>query len=107
MQACIGYVIPHMSIEKTLTCITRKHWKKYTKEIMVVVYGAMIYHTWKTRNWKVFRGTNVNIHFVYTQIQQEVRVRIDMLQYSRRAYRCSKLINKLCNKLDCWGPLFS
>lgn len=32
-----------------------KHWKQF-KEIMAAICGAILYHTWRARNWKKFKG---------------------------------------------------
>lgn len=97
MQIWTGYSIPPMIVTDTLNSIQRKHWKQFTKEIMAAVYGAMVYYTWRARNWKVFRGITIQTNYVYTQIQQEIKVRVDMLRSSKRAHRCSLLINRICS----------
>ncbi|KAJ8535652.1 hypothetical protein K7X08_023372 [Anisodus acutangulus] len=33
-----------------------KHWPQFKKEVLAAIWSAMIYHTWRARNWRLFRG---------------------------------------------------
>ncbi|KAH0663151.1 hypothetical protein KY284_028082 [Solanum tuberosum] len=67
----------------------------FQKEVAAAIYGAMIYHTWRARNMKIFRNINVNTSCVIAQIQREIRERIDMLHCSKRAHRCTNLVSRI------------
>nr|XP_009762032.1 PREDICTED: uncharacterized protein LOC104214107 [Nicotiana sylvestris] len=73
IQNCTNMIIPQGTVMQVLEKIKRKHWKFFKKEIAAAIWGALIYHTWKARNEKVFKGLNVNTSFVMTQIQKEFR----------------------------------
>lgn len=38
--------------------------------------GAMVYHTWRAKNWKIYRAVNVQKEQVITQIKKEFIDRI-------------------------------
>lgn len=44
-----------------------------------------------------FQKIHVNTSFVIAQIQREIRERINTLHCSKRAYRCSNLVTRICN----------
>ncbi|KAH0688896.1 hypothetical protein KY289_016254 [Solanum tuberosum] len=47
-------------ITRMLEKIKVKHWVQFKKEIMAAICGAVLYHTWRARNWKKFKGRNVH-----------------------------------------------
>lgn len=57
----------------------------------------MINHTWRARNWKIFRNIHVNTSFAIAQIQREIKERIYILRRSKRAHRCLSLVSRICN----------
>lgn len=73
----------------------QRKWRKMKKEIMVAVWGAMIYHTWKARNWRIFRQIHVNTQFTITQIQEEVRDRLGVLQANKKVENVKDVLLKL------------
>lgn len=58
-------------IDQVLLEINRRHWSRAQKEIVAALWGAMVYHTWRARNWKIYTGVNVQNEQVITQIKQE------------------------------------
>jgi len=75
-----------------------KHWVQFKKEIMAVICGAVLYHTWRARNWKKFKGRNVHTEEVVLQIKKEVIGRLSLLNKSKKAHKCRDFIQHLlCN----------
>ncbi|KAG5592207.1 hypothetical protein H5410_042721 [Solanum commersonii] len=70
----------------------RKHWSKVKKDIVAALWRAMVYLTWRVRNWKIYRGVNVQNEQVITQIKQEFIDRTDRLQESKKLYKCRNFI---------------
>ncbi|KAK4726637.1 hypothetical protein R3W88_031554 [Solanum pinnatisectum] len=89
--------IQKTEVTECLRWIKGRHWKQYKKEIATAIWGARIYHTWRARNWKLFRGTIVNTEITITQIKKEIVERVDYLKDSRKASKCRYLVQKLCN----------
>lgn len=54
-----------MAMEQCLRWINGRHWKQFKKELATAIVGARIYHTWKARNWKLFRETIVHTDCYY------------------------------------------
>lgn len=55
-----------MGVGKSLVWMKRRHWSKLKKEIAEAIWGAMIYHTWRERNSKLFKDENVNREIIVT-----------------------------------------
>ncbi|KAH0769592.1 hypothetical protein KY290_013573 [Solanum tuberosum] len=72
MMQWTGIRLQHGSPKQVLLEIRRKHWKAIQKEIIAAVWGAMIYHTWRARNWKLFKGRTVHTNSVIKQIKEEI-----------------------------------
>lgn len=53
-----------------LRSIKKEKWKQFKKEVVAAILEAVIYRTWKARNWKNFRGTNVNTEVIVVQIKK-------------------------------------
>ncbi|KAG5612967.1 hypothetical protein H5410_024248 [Solanum commersonii] len=45
---------------------------QFKKEIMAAICGAIIYHTWRARNWRRFRDICVHMEEAVTQIKKEI-----------------------------------
>jgi len=48
------------------------------KEVIAALWGAMVYHIWKARNWKQFKGTNIQHADIVRDITREIVARIEM-----------------------------
>lgn len=46
--------------------------------------GAMVYHTWRAKNWKIYRAVNVQKEQVITQIKKEFIDRIGRFRESKK-----------------------
>lgn len=55
-----GIHIQFGEVQRTLERIKRQQWTSLKKEVVVAIRGAVVYHTWKARNWKMFMGVNVH-----------------------------------------------
>ncbi|XP_049406369.1 uncharacterized protein LOC125870045 [Solanum stenotomum] len=78
--------------------IKEKHWKQFKKETIATISGAVLYHTWRARNWKKYKGKNVNTKDAVIQIKKEITERIQFLSNSKKAQRCRGFIQHLlCN----------
>ncbi|KAH0695980.1 hypothetical protein KY289_013462 [Solanum tuberosum] len=42
-------------VKEVMLKIKRKKWKQFQKQVIAASWGAMIYHTWRARNWKIFK----------------------------------------------------
>jgi len=85
-------------ITRMLDKIKVKHWVQFKKEIMAAICGAVLYHTWRARNWKKFKGRNVHTEEVVLQIKKEVIGRLSLLNKSKKAHKCRDFIQHLlCN----------
>ncbi|WMV56909.1 hypothetical protein MTR67_050294 [Solanum verrucosum] len=85
-------------ITRMLDKIKVKHWVQFKKEIMAAICGAALYHTWRARNWKKFKGRNVHTEEVVLQIKKEVIGRLSLLNKSKQAHKCRDFIQHLlCN----------
>ncbi|WMV37191.1 hypothetical protein MTR67_030576 [Solanum verrucosum] len=51
-----GISFRRQTVKQTLQWLKRRNWKKFHKEVATAIFGALIYHTWKARNWKIFRN---------------------------------------------------
>lgn len=95
ITAWTGVQIQDGDIRKTLESIKRNNWKQTKKEIVAAIFGSMFYHTWRARNWRMFKGVNVNIEDVVRQIKQDVIERIDTSGRSRKAHTCREFLQKI------------
>ncbi|WMV17126.1 hypothetical protein MTR67_010511 [Solanum verrucosum] len=89
--------IPTADLSTTLEMIKKKHWKKFKKEVIAARWEAMIYHIWKARNWKQFKGISIQYVDIVGNVICEIEVRIEMYKNTKRALRCRSFWHKLCN----------
>lgn len=75
--------------------IKRKHETQFQKEALAAIWGAIIHHTVRARNWKLFKGVSVHTKLVITQVKKEVVHKIDLLELSRKSQKSSSLIHRL------------
>ncbi|KAH0640651.1 hypothetical protein KY285_037237 [Solanum tuberosum] len=61
-----------IDLSPTLEMIRKKHWKKFKKEVIAALWGAMVYHVWKARNWKHFKGTSIQHADIVGNITREI-----------------------------------
>ncbi|MCD9639202.1 hypothetical protein HAX54_023580 [Datura stramonium] len=80
---------------QVLLAIKRKHRKQFMNEFMAAVWGAIIYHTWRAKNLKNFKGITVHTSDVVTLIRQDLVERVDFLKASKKARRCRFVQNIL------------
>ncbi|KAK4733827.1 hypothetical protein R3W88_008088 [Solanum pinnatisectum] len=67
-----GIAITNNGIKQVLERIKRKHWKQFQKETIAALCGAILYHTWRARNWKKFKGKHVHTEEVVSQIKKRL-----------------------------------
>ncbi|XP_019255152.1 PREDICTED: uncharacterized protein LOC109233742 [Nicotiana attenuata] len=72
MLRWLGVQLQEGDIVSTINNIKKKMWKQLKKEVVAATMGAVFYHTWKARNWKIFKGTNVNNIDTAERIKQEM-----------------------------------
>ncbi|WMV08827.1 hypothetical protein MTR67_002212 [Solanum verrucosum] len=72
-----GISFQRQTVKQTLQWLKRRNWKKFHKEVETAIFGALIYHTWKARNWKILRNLIIQAEEVGNQIQKEVKERIE------------------------------
>lgn len=95
IQQRTGITIRQGEVHKVLEGIKRRQWKQFHKELIAAIWGAVVYHVWKARNRKIFRGTIVNWKIFRGTIDIE---RIELLKDLRKASSCHSLLHKLlCN----------
>lgn len=92
-----GIPIPAKNVEDCMRWIKNRQWRQFRKELAAALYGALIYYAWQARNWRVYRGLNVDTRFITTQIQKEIRERVSLFIGSRKARRCQVLIQRISN----------
>ncbi|XP_070007307.1 uncharacterized protein [Nicotiana sylvestris] len=56
-----GHDVQYTGVKQMLEQIKRKHRKQFKKEVIVALYLAMVYYTWRARSTKKIQGRNVNI----------------------------------------------
>ncbi|XP_015161941.1 uncharacterized protein [Solanum tuberosum] len=81
----------------TLELIKLKHWRRFKKQVIAAVLGAMVYHIWKARNWKQFKKVQIQHTEIVSTIIREIVERIEMYKYTKKANRCRNFWQKLCN----------
>lgn len=77
--------------------IKNRQWRQFRKELAAASYGALIYYAWQARNWRVYRGLNVDTRYITSQIQKEIRERVSMVTGSQKARRCQVLLQRIYN----------
>lgn len=77
--------LQHDGILNDLKLIKRKHWRKYKKEVMVVVYGAVIYKIWATRNQRMYKRTIACVLCLFPQIQATIRISVKLYSEAKIA----------------------
>ncbi|XP_009778125.1 uncharacterized protein [Nicotiana sylvestris] len=90
-----GLQLPLGSLRTVLQCIKKKKWKKFQRELVAATWGAMVYHTWKARNWKLFKGIHAQAAGIVIQIKREILARVDTISSPQKAHRCMNFIEKL------------
>nr|XP_016463101.1 PREDICTED: uncharacterized protein LOC107786164 [Nicotiana tabacum] len=90
-----GIQVRACDFKQVLESFKRKQWPRLKKELMTAIWGALLHHTWKARNWKLFKGINVHRSEIVSQIKKDVVVRLESYRTSRRARRCRGLVYKL------------
>ncbi|KAH0675380.1 hypothetical protein KY285_023181 [Solanum tuberosum] len=81
-------------VKEVMLRIIRKKWNQFQRQVIAASWGAMIYHTWRVRNWKIFKGIHIQTTEIHTQIKREILHRIDILSSSKRASRCSIFLQR-------------
>ncbi|XP_016544101.1 uncharacterized protein LOC107844122 [Capsicum annuum] len=74
-QALLDWLGIHLlqgNVQQVFDSIQRQHWKCFQKNIVAAVWGALIYHTWRARNRRIFQGQSAHTERVITQIKQEL-----------------------------------
>lgn len=84
--------LPDMAIPEILQWIKRRHWKQFRKEVAAPIIGAVVYHTWQARNWRILRQINLNMEFCVGQIKKELAERLSIYVEFRKARQCLLLI---------------
>ncbi|WMV26467.1 hypothetical protein MTR67_019852 [Solanum verrucosum] len=98
MHQWIEVPVHNIGIVQVLENIKGNRWKQFKKEIMAAICGAIIYHTWRARNWRRFRDIRVHTEEAVTQIKKEISERLHLLSSSKRANKCRHFIQHLlCN----------
>ncbi|WMV22135.1 hypothetical protein MTR67_015520 [Solanum verrucosum] len=88
--------LPARELNNILELIKKKHWKKFKKEVVAALWGAMVYHIWKARNWKQFKGVSLQYSDMVKEITREIVGRIEMYKDSKRAIRSRSFWQNLC-----------
>lgn len=61
------------------TVTNRKNWKKFKKQVIAALWGAMVYYIWKARNRKQFRCVQIQTIDILGKITSEIVDRIEFL----------------------------
>lgn len=75
----IGIELQNNGIKQTLKRIMLTHWKKFKKETIAATCGAILYHIWRARNWKKFKGKTVHTEEAATQIKKKIMEKLQLL----------------------------
>lgn len=98
MEQWTGIALQNNGIKQTLERIMLKHWKKVKKETIAATCGAIVYHIWRARNWKKFKGKSVHTKEAATQIKKEIIERLQFLSSSKKTQSCRSFVQfLLCN----------
>ncbi|XP_060178152.1 uncharacterized protein LOC132608097 [Lycium barbarum] len=87
--------MPAGDLKIILRLIKHKHWKRFKKDVVAALWGAMIYHIWKARNWRQFKGRNVQ----YSDICGTKIITKNVCQHTRLLYITGAEICLLLNLL--------
>ncbi|KAL3369675.1 hypothetical protein AABB24_010164, partial [Solanum stoloniferum] len=90
-----GITMTNNGIKQVLERTKRKHWKQFQKETFAAICGAILYHTWRARNWKKFKGKHVHTEEAVAQIKKEIIERVQFFSSSRKAQKCKRFIRLL------------
>nr|XP_033513248.1 uncharacterized protein LOC117277926 [Nicotiana tomentosiformis] len=91
----IGITVQVADAKIMLESIKKKHWKVFKKELEAAICATVIYHTWRVRNWKLFREVNVHSSEVIIIIKREIKERVEMLRASKKAQKCRRLVQDI------------
>lgn len=94
MNQWSGVDIPTRDAKQVMEAIKRKYWKQFQKELIAALWGAVLYHVWRNRNWKIFRGSNVNTGMVITQIKQDFLIKLDLVRISKKGQRSRQWLER-------------
>ncbi|KAK4740413.1 hypothetical protein R3W88_004110 [Solanum pinnatisectum] len=75
--------LPASELNNILELIKKKHWKKFKKEVVAALWGAMVNHIWKARNWKQFKGVSLQHSDIVKEIIRKIVGRIEMYKDSK------------------------
>lgn len=64
---------------------------------MAATVGVVFYHTWKARNWKIFKGVTVNTNAIVDQIKKETIERFSSINMSRKTSRVREFLRGITN----------
>lgn len=64
LESWLSIQIQVEEVNRVMERIRSKHWKQATKETVATIWSAFIYHTWRARNWAIFKKRSVNIELV-------------------------------------------
>lgn len=78
------------NMNQMLISIRMKHRKKIKKQVMAAICGAIVYHTWRSRNWNIFRQRIIKKD-VISLIKEETIHRIELLKKLKKANRSRDL----------------
>ncbi|PHT85661.1 hypothetical protein T459_07767 [Capsicum annuum] len=105
------------NVNQVLARIRGKRWASIQQEVVAAIWIALIYHTWKGRNWKIFRRQTGDTEKAIAQIKQEHRLEISYI--AKKLGRCRGLMQrlhiissktkkneKILGDFEGWGSLF-
>ncbi|XP_047251590.1 uncharacterized protein LOC124886707 [Capsicum annuum] len=92
----LGIHVRKRDVKTTVQWINTRNWQWFKKHIVARMWGALIYHTWQVRNKKIFQHITTPTSIVISQIQHELRERMNILKESKRAQKCQNWCDRLC-----------
>lgn len=98
LSGWLGISLPRLYTRNCLDWLRRRQWRQGKKDVVAAVWGATIYHTWKVRNWKIFRNTEVNTRYVAAQIKKEIKIRLEGIETTRKARRSKNWLQTIVNR---------
>ncbi|KAH0723423.1 hypothetical protein KY289_006467 [Solanum tuberosum] len=103
-----GIAMTNNGIKQVLERTKRKHWKQFQKETFAAICGAILYHTWRARNWKKFKGKHVHTEEAVAQIKKEIIERVQFFSSSRKEKNVNilRIAYFVVSFLVCWRPSF-
>ncbi|PHT30373.1 hypothetical protein CQW23_30037 [Capsicum baccatum] len=51
----MGIVLQRGNVNQVLARIRGERWASIQKEVVAAIWSALVYHTWRARNWKIVR----------------------------------------------------